>query len=119
MGSAEMRLQTVIGLLGVLMVLGGCAMFGQGAGEALQTGGRVLTDFGGALPPPWNWIVVTAGTVISGAGSEITRRSLKNSPEGKLFGPVRKPAAPPTRPDVDPPERPTPPSDDLAIGVGE
>lgn len=108
-----MRLNATIGFVSLMVFVGGCALLGEGAGGALQRTGEGLTGIGAVLPPPWNWIAISAGGLLSTIAGEATRRSLKNSPEGKLFGPVKKPIPTDRAPQGGQPS----PSDDLAIGV--
>ena len=44
------------------------------------------------LPPPWNYLGGAAALAIG----EVTRRSVKNSAEGEVFGPVAKKEGGPT-----------------------
>jgi len=95
------RLIFLVGVLYALLACTGCAWMraiDPATGETnwfwLIKTAKPAIDAGIAfLPPPWNWIV---GAVFAGTGAttaEVARRSIKNSPPGKTFGPITKPEA--------------------------
>lgn len=79
-------------VLGLFMVsAAGCAALTQGGvGETMTTISEGLNQAAPFVPPPWNWAVMAVAAALGLGGTEVTRRSVKNSPEGKIFGPIKK-----------------------------
>jgi len=62
----------------------------EGAAKGLEAGGRIFSFLGDWAPAPFNLILEGAGWAATAGAGLMTASSVKNSPEGKLLGPVRK-----------------------------
>lgn len=81
--------------LGLLLLLPGCATVMEAVGGAVDwlTPEKVGDGLKGAsrwFAPPVSTIMYVVGAMLGAPAVAVTHRKLKNSPEGKLFGPVRK-----------------------------
>ena len=76
-----------------LLCITSCAGFREAVSEWIAGGGveQAVDTVAAVLPFPWNLVLYGAGSILGLTGAEATRRSVKNSPENKIFGPIRKP----------------------------
>ncbi len=98
-GSGNFRAAILVIVLYVLLLGTGCAWLQEIDPETKQPrwmvfSTRAVEVVAPLLPPPWNWVVGGVLVPLLAGTGEAARRKLKNSPEGKLFGPLKRPQAP-------------------------
>lgn len=94
-GSGNFRLAALVVVLYVLLLGTGCAYMQEiqedtGQPRFISWLYPVLEIAEDMLPAPWNWIAGGVTSLLLGGTAVGTGLKLKNSPEGKLFGPMQK-----------------------------